>query len=268
MSLLSEAALQRATGASERTGFFPLTRPADAQLKELQDLLSNEFVRRTMTGAIEDDPVVTLTVDLRLGRGALVPVTVDLIADMLTLEALERALQLSMDQRAKLVITGLRNVTTGQEVHFREDTELPFLHIEGADQWLAAPGAQFEVVYHDTRQATVDALTPDQLRMLRDEFDAIDRDHSGALTVDEIRAHFEKQQQADASLRKSSLQRSQFTRSAQLRMETAVEASLQLKRVQVEQQIAKMLELDLDGDGSIDFNEWLAGRASSVLENW
>lgn len=33
----------------------------------------------------------------------------------------------------------------------------------------------------------------------------------------------------------------------------------------VEQEIAKMLELDVDGNGAIDFVEFVAGRASSLM---
>lgn len=46
-------------------------------------------------------------------------------------------------------------------------------------------------------QMDVDKLTPAELAILRAEFDAIDADKNGQLTVDEIRSYFQSQQAAE-----------------------------------------------------------------------
>jgi Ca2+-binding EF-hand superfamily protein len=126
-------------------------------------------------------------------------------------------------------------------------------------------GHTYEVVMTDTRKNELDNLTPTELKLIKEQFEILDKDNVGLISKKDIKTHYETFINKEKEmLRKTIDKKIKKEPEKHIEYEHLYAKLCQVKLQQASAAIKVLIEMDTNQDGFIDKNEFMENEARRI----
>ena len=219
-----------------------------AQLKLLQEEVVNFIARR------QAEPVLRLRFDNVVKR-----IAVPAVGKNIPQASFQAALQLPGEHDEFVEIIGLR-AQDGEELLFEEGDDEELMLFDWEEH--IVENDPYTLLYIDKREEMVDELNDEERAQILTEFDAIDSDQKGTVSLDEINVYADRRLVQELIQRDSELEDLRSKGAAGIK---AAKEQERLIRLRGDQYKNRLLDSDIDGDGTVELHEFFRVRAQQLL---
>ncbi len=170
-----------------------------------------------------------------------------------------------------MAIIGLKEKESGEIFTFKQDPALPYTASLNADDVKKfKKDAVYEVLIEDYRLKDMKSLTKEELEHVKQEFDVIDIDKSGEISMNEIKLFYDKQRDDTINNLKSILDK-RLALAANDEEKEEMASTFNNKKETITKLYDGKYELamagDVDNTGTITFDEFLCHEGIQVLKS-
>ena len=179
----------------------------------------------------------------------------------------EDAIELTLEQQTYISFTGMENKRTGEVFPMIEHPVIPGTTLlEKKYVSKMKDGEEYFLLTRDIRDDAANLLTREQLESIREKFNKIDENRTGFISHDEIRKYFAKHRDqkissyiefANEKIRKEPKKEDYHQQQLQKRINMA--------KKQYQKNVDYFLSIDINGDGSISFEEFRNNEVKSYI---
>jgi len=128
------------------------------------------------------------------------------------------------------------------------------------------PNKLYHVLISDVRMASVGDLTPEEMEEIRKEFDMMDKDKNGTISLSEVKYFYKNEMDLNVRIaRKVADQKIEKRLIFKDRYEKEFQNETEFYESVMESNIAHFMERDVDNNMQVSWEEFLAHQAKVVI---